>query len=141
MTGYDANLAWHRTRASVRGSSPSRSLENPFDLEPEADSLREQYGRTSFGQSCLLARRSWNQVFMSLQLTCLTRYLTPLPGTATARRLSARLGDYARVLLPEFDRDFSALIDDLDRQGRLDTTLVVAAGEFGRPLAECGRRS
>ncbi len=42
------------------------------------------------------------------------------------------LDDYARVLLPDFDRAFSALIDDLDRRGRLQSTLVVAAGEFGR---------
>jgi uncharacterized protein (DUF1501 family) len=42
------------------------------------------------------------------------------------------LDDYARMLLPEFDRTFSALIDDLDRRGRLQNTLVVAAGEFGR---------
>jgi uncharacterized protein (DUF1501 family) len=42
------------------------------------------------------------------------------------------LDDYARVLLPDLDRAFSALLDDLDRRGRLQSTLVVAAGEFGR---------
>jgi uncharacterized protein (DUF1501 family) len=42
------------------------------------------------------------------------------------------LDDYARVLLPTFDQAFTALIDDLERRGRLETTLVVAAGEFGR---------
>jgi uncharacterized protein (DUF1501 family) len=40
--------------------------------------------------------------------------------------------DYARELLPTFDRAFGALLDDLERTGRLDSTLVVAAGEFGR---------
>ena len=40
--------------------------------------------------------------------------------------------DYARELLPTFDRAFAALLDDLERSGRLDSTLVVAAGEFGR---------
>ena len=40
--------------------------------------------------------------------------------------------DYARELLPDFDRAFGALLDDLERTGRLDSTLVVAAGEFGR---------
>jgi uncharacterized protein (DUF1501 family) len=40
--------------------------------------------------------------------------------------------DYARDVLPTFDRAFAALLDDLERSGRLDTTLVVAAGEFGR---------
>ena len=42
------------------------------------------------------------------------------------------LNDYGRELLPTFDQAFTALIDDLDQRGRLGTTLVVAAGEFGR---------
>ncbi len=42
------------------------------------------------------------------------------------------LDDYRRVLLPDLDRAFSALIVDLDRRGLLQSTLVVAAGEFGR---------
>jgi uncharacterized protein (DUF1501 family) len=42
------------------------------------------------------------------------------------------LDDYARELLPTFDQAFAALIDDLERRGRLESTLVIAAGEFGR---------
>jgi uncharacterized protein (DUF1501 family) len=42
------------------------------------------------------------------------------------------LRDYADTLLPDFDRAFCALVDDLERRGRLDTTMVVATGEFGR---------
>jgi uncharacterized protein (DUF1501 family) len=42
------------------------------------------------------------------------------------------LEDYARRLLPAFDRAFSALIDDLGARGMLETTLVAAVGEFGR---------
>jgi uncharacterized protein (DUF1501 family) len=42
------------------------------------------------------------------------------------------LDDYANELLPVFDRAFTALLDDLEQRGRLETTLVVAAGEFGR---------
>src|SRR5205823_5199809 len=42
------------------------------------------------------------------------------------------LGDYARELLPAFDRAFSALVDDLEARGLLASTLVVASGEFGR---------
>ena len=48
------------------------------------------------------------------------------------------LDDYARELLPTFDRALSALLDDLDRRGLLETTLVVATGEFGRtPRLNC----
>jgi hypothetical protein len=42
------------------------------------------------------------------------------------------LDDYARVVLPTFDRALSALLDDLDARGMLATTLVLASGEFGR---------
>jgi uncharacterized protein (DUF1501 family) len=42
------------------------------------------------------------------------------------------LNDYAEVVLPSFDRAFTTLVDDLERRGRLQTTLVIAAGEFGR---------
>jgi hypothetical protein len=54
----------------------------------------------------------------------------------------ATLDDYARDLLPRFDRAYAALLDDLDRRGLLDSTLVVASGEFGRTPrinAEAGR--
>jgi uncharacterized protein (DUF1501 family) len=40
--------------------------------------------------------------------------------------------DYARIVLPTFDRAFTALLDDLDVRGRLGSTLVLATGEFGR---------
>ena len=132
--GYDANLAWRCARASVRGSSPSRSLENPFDLEPEADSLREQYGRTSFGQSCLLARRLVESGVHVVTINMFDTVFDTVTWDCHGASPFGALGDYARVLLPEFDRAFSALIDDLDRRGRLDSTLVVAAGEFGAPL-------
>ena len=42
------------------------------------------------------------------------------------------LDDYASTLLPTFDVALSALLDDLDRRGLLESTLVVATGEFGR---------
>ncbi len=48
------------------------------------------------------------------------------------RQPFSSLDDYATEVLPTFDRAFSALIDDLESRGLLDSTLVVATGEFGR---------
>ena len=129
---FDAHAARVRARASASDASPEASSENPFGIALEPDRLRDEYGRTSFGQSCLLARRlveaGVRVVTVNMFDTVFNRVTWDCHGAAPF----STLDDYARMLLPEFDRAFSALIDDLDRRGRLQSTLVVAAGEFGR---------
>ncbi len=109
-----------------------RSVEKPFDLALEPDRVREDYGRTSFGQNCLLARRLVEAGVRVVTVNMFQNVFNQLTWDCHGGAPFSSLDDYARVLLPEFDRAFSALIDDLDRRGRLDSTLVVAAGEFGR---------
>lgn len=103
-----------------------------FDLSGEADSVRESYGRSLFGQNCLRARRlveaGARVVTVNMFQTVFDRVTWDCHGT----RPFSTLDDYRRELLPAFDAAFSALIDDLARTGRLDSTLVVATGEFGR---------
>jgi Protein of unknown function (DUF1501) len=105
---------------------------NPFDLTREPESVRDRYGRTTLGQSCLLARRlveaGVRVVVVNMFDTVFNRVTWDCHGSSPFSSLS----DYANVLLPVFDRAFSALVDDLEQRGRLETTLVVAAGEFGR---------
>jgi Protein of unknown function (DUF1501) len=105
---------------------------NPFDLGEESGRTREAYGRSTFGQCCLLARRLVESgvrvVTVNMYATVFNQVTWDCHGSAPF----STLDDYARELLPTFDRAFSALIDDLDHRGRLDSTLVVAAGEFGR---------
>jgi hypothetical protein len=129
---FDARSIWARARASTSDSSSNTSAENPFDLALEPQRLRDEYGRTSFGQSCLLARRLVERgvhvVTVNMFETVFNRITWDCHGAAPF----STLDDYARVLLPDFDRGFSALINDLECTGRLDSTLVVAAGEFGR---------
>ena len=109
-----------------------RHAHNPFDLTQEDDKVRHEYGRTSFGQSCLLARRlveaGVRVVTVNMFDTVFNRVTWDCHGAAPF----STLDDYASDLLPTFDQAFTALIDDLERRGRLETTLVVAAGEFGR---------
>jgi hypothetical protein len=103
-----------------------------FDLRAEPGAIRDEYGRTTFGQSCLLARRlveaGTRVVTVNMFDTVFQRPTWDCHGTAPFSTLS----DYADHLLLEFDRAFCALVDDLERRGRLDTTMVVATGEFGR---------
>ena len=129
---FDSISAWNRSTRRMGESAASIPGDNPFNLAAEAESLRDSYGRTSFGQSCLLARRlieaGTRVVTVNMFESVFSRVTWDCHGGAPFSTLE----DYARVLLPNFDRAFAALIDDLDRRGRLDGTLVVAAGEFGR---------
>jgi len=108
------------------------SARNAFDLEQECAEVRDAYGRTTFGQSCLLARRlveaGGRVVTVNMFETVFNRTTWDCHGAAPF----STLDDYANMLLPTFDRAFAALIDDLECRGRLETTLVVSAGEFGR---------
>jgi uncharacterized protein (DUF1501 family) len=100
-----------------------------FDLTKESAATRERYGKTTFGQSCLLARRL---------IEAGTRFVeVNWPKVANSDNhswdvhvgLSGRMKNQAAPML---DAGLSALIEDLDQRGLLSETLVVAVGEFGR---------
>lgn len=100
-----------------------------FSLSSEDDATRDKYGRNTFGQSCLLARRL---------VEAGTRVVEVIwPKVANSNNhswdhhsgLTKRLKDQSAPML---DNGLSALIADLDDRGLLDETLVVAVGEFGR---------
>ncbi|WP_435008203.1 DUF1501 domain-containing protein [Tundrisphaera lichenicola] len=91
-----------------------------FDLDREDPRLRDRYGRTTTGQGCLLARRL---------IEAGVRFVTI--NSAGWDHHANIFGSLDRRL-PEFDAAFSALLDDLQGRGLLESTLVVAMGEFGR---------
>ena len=104
----------------------SRQSRQAFDLSVEADPVRSRYGRHRFGQTMLLARR-------------LVEAEVPLITVNWARSNREEWDTHARnyptlknKLLPPFDQGLSAFLEDLDQRGLLDTTLVLALGEFGR---------
>ena len=94
-----------------------------FDIQAEPEALREQYGRTPVGQGCLLARRLVESG---------VRFVTVAKGWLNYDTHGDNFNTMQKILLPEFDRAFAALLEDLDQRGMLDTTLVIANGEFGR---------
>ncbi|RUL87844.1 DUF1501 domain-containing protein [Tautonia sociabilis] len=109
----------------------SNGARRAFDLEAEPRSVRERYGETPFGQGVLLARRL---VEAGVRLVQVNWYRGPdeppaNPCWDSHVAESSRLKD---VLVPPTDLAFSALIEDLDRRGLLDETLVVCMAEFGR---------
>jgi hypothetical protein len=82
--------------------------------------LRERYGRSTFGQSCLLARRLVERG---------VRFITVNSGGWDHHE---QIWNGLEKMLPTFDQGFSALIEDLEQRGLLKDTLVACFGEFGR---------
>ncbi len=91
-----------------------------FEIDKEDDKLRERYGRTTFGQSCLLARRLVEKEVPFITINW--------GGWDTHKKHFERMEKY----LPDLDQGFSALLEDLAQRGLLETTIVTWFGEFGR---------
>ncbi|HZP81719.1 MAG TPA: DUF1501 domain-containing protein, partial [Chthonomonadaceae bacterium] len=103
------------------GLITSKESQEAFEIGKEDHKLRDMYGRTGFGQSCLLARRL---------VAAGVRFVTITMGGWDTH--SGNFGSLKNGLLPDLDRGFSALLTDLHQRGMLDTTLVIWMGEFGR---------
>ena len=107
----------------------SGKARNAFDLEQETDTTRDKYGRNTFGQSCLLARR------LVEAGTKVVEVVWPKVANSDNHSWDVHVGLYARMKnqsAPMLDQGLSALFEDLDQRGLLSETLVVAIGEFGR---------
>lgn len=95
-----------------------------FDLTKEPDSVRERYGRHTWGQSHLLARRL---------VEAGTRFVTTVNGPSiTWDTHKDNFNKLKNTLVPPMEQAYTALLDDLEERGLLDSTLVVWMGEFGR---------
>jgi hypothetical protein len=91
-----------------------------FDLAQETDQMRERYGKNTFGQSCLAARRL---------VECGVPYVTiNYKGWDTHKQHFQAM----RQRLPQLDKGFATLLQDLSERGLLDSTIVWWGGEFGR---------
>jgi hypothetical protein len=91
-----------------------------FDLSQEKDDLRERYGRNTFGQSCLMARRLVERGVPYVTINS--------KGWDTHKQHFQTM----RRRLPEMDKGMAALLQDLSERGLLDSTIVWWSGEFGR---------
>ena len=114
----------------------SPKIRDAFDLSQEPDKVRESYGRTTYGQSCLLARRL---------VEAGTKFVTVYFSNSIGGRKIGSGGwdthgfDNTRMYkiiphyhLPITDQTLPTLLDELEERGLLDETLVVWMGEFGR---------
>jgi hypothetical protein len=125
VANYNLNEYYDRALSLII----SGRARNAFDLDQEPFALREKYGRNTFGQSCLLARR------LVEAGTRVVEVIWPKIANSDNHSWDVHVGLYQRMkeqAAPMLDQGLSALFEDLDQRGMLDETLVVAVGEFGR---------
>jgi uncharacterized protein (DUF1501 family) len=103
-----------------------------FELDAEPAATREAYGPSTFGQSCLLARRLIESGVRLVTVNMFETVFNTVTWDCHGSEPFSTLDDYARALLPALDQTLSALLDDLNSRGLLESTMVVATGEFGR---------
>jgi hypothetical protein len=118
-----ANFDGHFNQAvRLLTSSQARKA---FRIHDEPDRLRARYGTTPFGQGCLLARR------LVEAGVCLVTVNWDRDDAYWDTHAD-NFNKHKKLLLPNMDRGFSALLEDLEARGLLDETLIVWLAEFGR---------
>ncbi len=119
LPAHPALQAWTRSQGEAYDMILGDGAKT-FDLSQEKDALRDRYGKNKFGASCLVARRLVERGVPYVTINY-AGWDTHKDNFITMRRK-----------LPELDKGFATLLEDLADKGLLDTTVVWCCGEFGR---------
>jgi hypothetical protein len=125
VSKYDLNEYYDK----ALGLIISGRARDAFNLRKESEATRDRYGRNTFGQSCLLARR------LIEAGTRVVEVIWPKVANSDNHSWDVHVGLSARMKnqsSPMLDAGLSALLSDMDERGMLAETLVIAVGEFGR---------
>src|SRR4051812_18669918 len=120
VEGNDQIATYDEFHARAREMVLSSEARTAFAIDREPEKLRDRYGRTTAGQSMLLARRLVESG---------VRFVTVNYGGWDHH---AKIFESLDKKLPEFDRAVSALVEDMHTRGTFENTLLVVMGEFGR---------
>ena len=119
QTGLMEGLDAFTRKAFEMVTSPA--AKRAFDIAAEPEKLRDEYGRHSLGQSCLMARRLVESgvTFVTVDAGGWDTHANNFEGLKKSK-------------LPQFDQAWSALLRDMHDRGLMEKTLVLVWGEFGR---------
>ncbi len=120
IKGNDQMATYDQFQQKAAEMVLSSEAQSSFDMDAEKAEMRDNYGHTTFGQSCLLARRLIERdvKFVTVSYT----------GWDHHKKIFEGLGKR----MPPLDQGLSALLSDMDDRGLLKETLVVVMGDFGR---------
>ncbi|MDB5313702.1 MAG: hypothetical protein JWO38_7904 [Gemmataceae bacterium] len=110
----------------------SARARDAFALEKEPDKVKDRYGRTRFGQSCLMARRLIEAGVRFVTVNMFETVFDEVTWDIHGSKPFTDIVQMSKEVAPNFDTAYTALIQDLAERGLLSTTMVVALGEFGR---------
>ncbi len=122
----DANFA-----SAYRLMTSARARE-AFDLTKEPVKVRERYGMTRFGQSCLLARRLVEAGVRFVTINTFITVFDEITWDIHGSKPFTSIAGMKEIVAPMYDQGYSALLEDLVQRGMLDKTMVACLAEFGR---------
>lgn len=110
----------------------STQAREAFDLSKEPEKVRERYGMTRFGQSCLLARRLIEAGVRFVTVNTFLTVFDEITWDIHGSQPFTSIEGMRDIVAPMYDQAYSALIEDLVDRGMLESTLVCNLAEFGR---------
>ncbi len=103
-----------------------------FAVEKEPAAVRDRYGRTRFGQCCLMARRLIEAGVRFVTVNMFETVFDEITWDIHGSRPFTDIQEMSKLVAPNFDQAYSTLLEDLKERGLLDKTMVLGMGEFGR---------
>src|SRR5262245_11047801 len=110
----------------------SAKAREAFALDKEPAAVRDRYGRTRFGQCCLMARRLIEAGVRFVTVNMFETVFDEITWDIHGSKPFTDIEEMSKQVAPNFDQAFSALLEDLKNRGLLQNTVVTALGEFGR---------
>ena len=110
----------------------STKARDAFDLTKETDDVRDRYGKTRFGQCCLLARRLIEAGVRFVTINTFITVFDEISWDIHGSKPFTSITGMKEKVVPMYDQGYSALIEDLDQRSMLKNTMVCNLAEFGR---------
>ncbi|MGZ4965022.1 MAG: DUF1501 domain-containing protein, partial [Limisphaerales bacterium] len=118
--------------ASAYRLMTSTKAREAFDLDKEPQKVRDRYGMTRFGQSCLLARRLVERGVRFVTINTFITVFGEITWDIHGSKPFTSIAGMKDIVAPMYDQGYTALLEDLFQRGMLDKTMIACLAEFGR---------